>query len=347
MACNQKARSPWKPTVFNGIKKRDAIFAVYLGRRYVGTYESLDLAKEAAVAAGGDIEKDRSKRESAGDFLVKSQVYLDWVVNSGYEPGDTTAAKELRKEAPYLVRAAPVTYQLAIEGKEAPWTRLLLRAYKSLSAEDKVQLMQLTSNVDKEFMKAAAIQHRIVCTALKGAAVAAWQKQRKWWVLEVNYNVGYHMGWLSKALARKVLVKAHTRGSGVHLGEMNARYRIMPLTRRIAEKYKDMAVLTGTLSLMKVPTTFRDFKANRDALLKMPNKYHDLWYFRSFFELERYATGVKDMPVGAQDTVNDFVRVFPDAVGHLPKLAKHYPLLAQTSLPPTRSLFLRLMLALN
>ena len=31
--------------------------------------------------------------------------------------------------------------------------------------------------------------------------------------------------------------------------------------------------------------------------MKMPNKYYDLWYFRLFFELERFAAGVKDMLV--------------------------------------------------
>ena len=102
------------------------------------------------------------------------------MVDSGYEPGDITAAKELRRGKPYLVRAAPATYQLAIEGKEAPWSRLLVRAYDALTAAEKLQLLLLTSNVRTEFMKAAAIQHRILCTALIGAAMAAFHEERKW-----------------------------------------------------------------------------------------------------------------------------------------------------------------------
>ena len=52
-----------------------------------------------------------------------------------------------------------------------------------------------------------------------------------------------------------------------------------------------------------------------------------------FFELERFAAGVKDMPVGHRVTVPEFVQVFPDSVGYMTKLAKYY-LLAQSPLPP-------------
>ena len=114
---------------------------------------------------------------------------------------------------------------------------------------------------------------------------------------------------------------------------MNARYRIMPLTPRIAAKYRDMAVLTAALGLMPIPKSFGEYQANRQELMKMPNKYHDLWYFRLFFELERFAAGVKDMLVSPGAAVPEFVQVFPDSVGYMAKLAKYY-LLAQTPLPP-------------
>ena len=80
-----------------------------------------------------------------------------------------------------MVRAAPVTYQLLLEGKEAPWSRQLEIAYDSLSGRDKCILLQLTSDVKSEYMQAAAIQHRIYTKALLGASRPAFHKKRKWW----------------------------------------------------------------------------------------------------------------------------------------------------------------------
>ena len=73
----------------------------------------------------------------------------------------------------------------------------------------------------------------------------------------------------------------------------------MPLTEAAAKKYKDMAVLTTALSAMPTPATFRQYQDNRAALLGMPDKYHDLSYFRAFFELERFvAFGEQNLAVG-------------------------------------------------
>ena len=156
----------------------------------------------------------RAKRESNADFISKTKMYLDWVIDSGYEPADLTASNEFREQEPHLVRAAPATYQLAIEGQEVPWSRLLVRAYNSLSHTERTKLLLLTSAVPTEFMEAARIQHQIECYALEGAAKAPFRKERKWWVMEVNLNVSQHMGWLSKALARKSLKKLDARGGG-------------------------------------------------------------------------------------------------------------------------------------
>ena len=108
-------------------------------------------------------------------------------------------------------------------------------------------------------MQAAAIQHRILCNALKGASRPAFHKKRKWWSREVQFNVSQHMGWLPKAIAMGVVKKLKTRGSGVHLGQMGSRYRIMALTPRIAAKYKDMAVLTTSLTAMPTPRSFQQY----------------------------------------------------------------------------------------
>ena len=301
------------------------MYRVHVGSKYCKTHWSLKDAKDAVVTAGGTLERDRAKRMSTEDFIVKAQKYLDWVVDTGFEPGDLTAATEFRCKRGDIVRGALATYQLVLEGKEAPWSRQCEIAYDSLSMREKSTLLQLTSDVKSEFMQAAAIQHRIYSKALLGASRPAFHKKRKWWSNEVQFNVSRHMGWLPKALARSVLKKLKTRGGGVHLGQMGSKYRIMALTPRIAAKYKDMAVLTTSLAAMPTPTSFRQYQANRRALLNMPDRYHDLWYFRAFFELERWAAyGTFHIPPCPSTTVDEFIKVFPDSVGYMQKLQKHY-----------------------
>ena len=156
-----------------------------------------------------------------------------------------------------------------------------------------MQLLQLTPDVQAEFMRAAKIQHRLYCKALRRASSAKLRKQRGWWAVEVQHNVAYHMGWLAKAQSHGVLkklktygrgaTKRSTRGGGVSLGQMGHRYRIMSLTPAIAKKYKAMAVLTTTLAAMPAPKNFKLYNGNRQALAAMPSKYHDLWYFLMFF----------------------------------------------------------------
>ena len=255
-----------------GITKRGDMYRVFVHSKYRSTHTNIAAAKAAVVTAGGVLVKDRSKRMSSEDFIGKAHKYMDWVVHTGYKPGDLIAAREFRMKRGDLVRAAPVTYQLILEGKEAPWSRQLEIAYDSLSMRDKSTLLQLTSDVKSEFMQAAAIQHRIYSKALVGASRPAFHKKRKWWSNEVEFNVSRHMGWLPKALARGVLKKLKTRGSGVNLGQMGSRYSIMALTPRIAAKYKDMAVLTTSLAAMPTPRNFGQYQANRRALLSMPEK---------------------------------------------------------------------------
>ena len=315
----------WKRTQWRGISKRFDRYRAFVGGKYCKTHGSLEDAKDAVVTAGGVLERDRSKRMSTEDFILKAQKYLDWVVDTGFEPGDLIAAREFRSKRGDLVRGAPATYQLVLEGKEAPWSRQCEIAYDSLSMREKSTLLQLTSDVKSEFTQAAAIQHRIYSNALLGASRPAFHKKRKWWSNEVEFNVSRHMGWLAKALARGVLRKFKTRGSGVHLGQMGSRYRIMALTPRIAAKYKDMAVLTTSLAAMPTPRSFQQYQANRRALLNMPDRYHDLWYFRAFFELERWAAyGTFHIPPCPSTSVDQFITVFPDSVGYLKKLEKHY-----------------------
>ena len=80
------------------------MYRVHVGSKYCKTHWSLEDAKDAVVTAGGTLERDRAKRMSTKDFIVKAQKYLDWVVDTGFEPGDLTAATEFRCKRGDIVR---------------------------------------------------------------------------------------------------------------------------------------------------------------------------------------------------------------------------------------------------
>ena len=91
----------------------------------------------------------------------------------------------------------------------------------------------------------------------------------------MQHNVSQHMGWLPKALARGIL-KNISRGHGIILGQQGFKYSIRPLTPQLAQKFKDMAVLTTLLGSLRPPKPFGECAANRAAMLAMPDKYHDV-----------------------------------------------------------------------
>ena len=202
-------RISWTPTAYRGISERDGLYRAFLGRHYLGTHDSLSSAKKAVVTASGREVRPAFGGSPMQEFLTKSRAYLDWVIDVRFEPADLVAARDCRKRTPQLVRAAPATYHLGVEGKEAPWWDALVHEHSQLSERDKISLLQLTSDVPAEFWKAARIQHRMYCNALRGVTC----RRRTWWAVEVQHNVAHHMGWLAKAQARGVLVKI-TRGGG-------------------------------------------------------------------------------------------------------------------------------------
>ena len=60
------------------------------------------------------------------------------------------------------------------------------------------------------------------------------------------------------------------------LGQQGFKYSIRPLTPQLAQKFKDMAVLTTLLGSLRPPKPFGECAANRAAMLAMPDKYHDV-----------------------------------------------------------------------
>eukprot|EP00959_Pyramimonas_sp_CCMP1952_P317490 6644611-Pyramimonas_sp.AAC.1 len=82
-------------------------------------------------------------------------------------------------------------------------------------------------------------------------------------------------------------------------------YAIAPLSEQRVQKYKEMARLTAFLAALPTPTSFREYGANRGALLRLPEKCRDLWYFRSFTETERLASvGDLHLSVGPDVTLD-------------------------------------------
>ena len=172
----------WTPTQFKYIRQRDNLFSVR--RRAQGltidrVFPSLREAKDFVTSSGADLIKDRSRREPMTDMVEKARHYLDWVAQTKYEPGDTTIANSIRGGGNgFISRAAPCTYMLGIEGKEAPWWGALLQAYHMLSHREKSMLTLLTSDVQAEWMRAAKLQHRVYSEALRTASRPAFHRAR-------------------------------------------------------------------------------------------------------------------------------------------------------------------------
>ena len=89
----------------------------------------------------------------------------------------------------------------------------MVTEYVRLTADRKIKLTMLTSDVAFEFKQACVIQHQIYCRALRRVSSAKVRKESAWWAREVNRGVGHHMGWLAKAQSRGILRK-RTRGGG-------------------------------------------------------------------------------------------------------------------------------------
>ena len=59
---------------------------------------------------------------------------------------------------------------------------------------------------------------------------------------------------------------------------------------------------------MRAAKTFDEYAEHRDTLLTLPEKYHNLWYFRSFSELERRAAcGAQRLRAGPSVTIAQWV----------------------------------------
>ena len=123
----------------------------------------------------------------------------------------------------------------------------------------------------------------------------------------------------------RLWTSAHFFPQTLQLGEMRNRYNICPWTPHIGAKYKEKATLVAHLRLQTVPQSFLDYRSNKAALMQLEECYHDLWFLRAFFEAERAILGIAgSLKVGKDITVPDFVGVFPDSIGYVNALAKHF-----------------------
>ena len=76
----------------------------------------------------------------------------------------------------------------------------------------KLKLLNLTSDVDEEWLAASKIQHKVPTEAYRLMSTADCRRRRSWWASEVHHLVGSHMGWLGKILSRVVLGKCADGG---------------------------------------------------------------------------------------------------------------------------------------
>ena len=135
--------------------------------------------------------------------------------------------KEIRLKEASFARVSPCTYQWGIEGKEKPWWAALLTSWAALPPVQKLNLLNLTSDVDEEWLAASKIQHKVLTEAYRLMSTADCRRRRSWWASEVNHLVGSHMGWLGKSLSRGVLGKCadgERPKRSLALGEPSNRY---------------------------------------------------------------------------------------------------------------------------
>ena len=319
-----KGQAPWARTVYDHVWQRGSRFKVTNPHgEYECTFGSIAECKAYFEGKAWPWAKDRTKRQSMSECAEKFSEYLKWRKSCHWSPADMVVHLEKRRTHPELVVAAPCTYALGIEGKEGVFWDALLAEYKVLGPAQKMKLMMLVSDVPAEYELASQIQYKIHIGAIRRCAGTRQRQARRWWSNEVQHNVSQHMGWLSKALALKVLAKREQ--GALKLGEMNNKYAICPWSPHIAGKYKEKATLVSHLRLQPVPRSFLDYRSNRAALMQLEECYHDLWFVRAFFEAERAILGIAgSMKVGKDITVADFVRVFPDSIGYVSALGKHF-----------------------
>ena len=320
----------WKKTRYQNISERNGKFKVSkVGGDYIGTADNIPDARRLLKKHRQPIVEVKAHREDVDVYLEKLRAHMMLVKLEELEPGDTTLHNEIRVEHPYLPRSAPCTYMWGIEGKEKPWWQALLSAWGGLPSQEKLTLQQLTSDVHSEFEEAAKIQHKLLETAVNYMGRPSIRVARTWWSQEVNHLVSQHMGWLGKLLGRRILSKledGHSNTKAITLGEGQGSYVFQKFTTAHGEKYKSMASMTTMFLTLPAPMDFSSYEQNAGSILKMHKKYHDLWYYRSIGEAERYAVNgcAVALPIGAHVTAEQYRAIFPDAAQHLPNLAKRF-----------------------
>ena len=81
-------------------------------------FPTLRDAKAEMETQGGEIIKDRAKREPIKDFIAKSRPYLDWVVATKFEPGDYGICKTIRSGWRWILGTGSPLYVHAGRGRQ-------------------------------------------------------------------------------------------------------------------------------------------------------------------------------------------------------------------------------------
>ena len=173
-------------------------------------------------------------------------------------------------------------------------------------------------------------------------------KARRWWLAHCFRNVQHHGWWLPQMLRMEVIAKSKSRlavdsncarivrlhagpctctaglvarNGGMSFGG-SCSYRLVPLKKTHTAKYAKSTRAQVAIMAARVPTTldewarecerFREVCGTRGML-----NYEMMWLFRTAMIAEMRAHGIKNVAVGAADTVDLMRRCFPDQCGWL------------------------------
>ena len=204
-------RESFLRTEFDHVWQRGSRFKLTNPR---GVYEitvgSIEECKAYFNMKGWLWTKDRTKRQPTLETVENFSEYLKWRRCFQWDPADKEVQLEVRRKNPELIVASPCTYALGIEGKEGGFWHALLAEYTLLNQAERQKLLLLVSGVVRESEMASRIQYRIHSGALQRCGRKDARASRSWWAYEAQHNAGQRMGWLSKALSLKVLLKTAT-----------------------------------------------------------------------------------------------------------------------------------------
>ena len=208
----------WTATDIVGITWRASSsgnqFRVQHGDMYLGMVHSRKEGIQLLKDNGAEVRLNHNPEQEIRLWRAVYPLFADWL------PCDVVSLHELMKskDGSRDIRQSPALYQLWIRAKELEMREYILDWYSSQTPETLLQVLQLTSPVKSEAVRAG----KLVYECLKEAIVKMKSVDRTWANKNLNVHVGFHAGWLKMVQEVGVLKRS---SSGMNFGDDSRTYR--------------------------------------------------------------------------------------------------------------------------